>query len=66
MWPRCPLTLNRNVCLCLGAMARNSVDLAELAVEAEIFPKILLLLRDPAEGPRAPLGVEGTTQSFAQ
>lgn len=34
------------VCLCLGQIAKHSVDLAEVVVEAEIFPDILTCLKD--------------------
>jgi len=38
--------LKRQVCSCLAQIAKHSVDLAEVVVEAEIFPKILNLLKD--------------------
>jgi hypothetical protein len=34
------------VCSCLGQIAKHSVDLAEVVVEAEIFPKMLTCLKD--------------------
>ena len=36
----------QQVCSCLGQIAKHSVDLAEVVVEAEIFPKILTCLKD--------------------
>lgn len=36
----------RKVCCCLGQIAKHSVDLAEVVVEAEVFPNILKCLRD--------------------
>lgn len=33
----------------LGQISKHSVDLAELVVEAEIFPAVLACLRDPDE-----------------
>lgn len=36
----------RQVCCCLGQIAKHSVDLAEVVVEAEVFPNILKCLRD--------------------
>ena len=38
--------LKRQVCSALGQVAKHSVDLAEVVVEAEIFPKILVCLKD--------------------
>ena len=38
--------LKRQVCNCLGYIARHTIDLAENVVEAEIFPKILYRLKD--------------------
>lgn len=38
--------LKRQVCSCLAQIAKHSVDLAEVVVEAEIFPRILLCLKD--------------------
>lgn len=38
--------LKRQVCSALGQVAKHSVDLAEVVVEAEIFPKILTCLKD--------------------
>ncbi|CAN0167607.1 unnamed protein product, partial [Hapterophycus canaliculatus] len=38
--------LKRQVCCCLGQIAKHSVDLAEVVVEAEVFPNILKCLRD--------------------
>ena len=38
--------LKRQVCSCLAQIAKHSVDLAEVVVEAEIFPKILTCLGD--------------------
>lgn len=37
------------MCCCLGHIAKHSVDLAEMVVEAEIFPKILTCLKYPDE-----------------
>ena len=34
------------VCSCLAQIAKHSVDLAEVVVEAEIFPRILHCLKD--------------------
>lgn len=34
------------MCCCLGQIAKHSVDLAEVVVEAEVFPNILKCLRD--------------------
>merc|ERR1712216_890100 len=38
--------LKRQVCSCLAQIAKHSVDLAEVVVEAEIFPNILNCLKD--------------------
>jgi len=38
--------LKRHVCACLAQIAKHSVELAEVVVEAEIFPKILTCLKD--------------------
>jgi len=38
--------LKRNVCSCLAQIAKHTVDLAEVVVEAEIFPRILNCLKD--------------------
>merc|ERR1712060_656653 len=38
--------LKRQVCSCLAQIAKHSVDLAEVVVEAEIFPRILHCLKD--------------------
>ena len=38
--------LKRQVCSCLGQIAKHTVDLAEVVVEAEIFPRILNCLKD--------------------
>ena len=38
--------LKRQVCAALGQVAKHSVDLAEVVVEAEIFPSILMCLKD--------------------
>ncbi|RYG53897.1 hypothetical protein EON66_07885 [archaeon] len=38
--------LKRQVCSCLAQIAKHSVDLAEVVVEAEIFPRILTCLKD--------------------
>jgi hypothetical protein len=38
--------LKRQVCSCLSQIAKHSVDLAEVVVEAEIFPKIFQCLKD--------------------
>ena len=37
------------VCSCLSQIAKHSVDLAEVVVEAEIFPRILHCLKDVDE-----------------
>lgn len=37
------------VCSALGQIAKHSVDLAEVVVEAEIFPKCLTCLKYPDE-----------------
>jgi hypothetical protein len=37
------------VCSALGQIAKHSVDLAEVVVEAEVFPKCLTCLRYPDE-----------------
>eukprot|EP00938_MAST-03A_sp_MAST-3A-sp1_P005965 g5965.t1 len=42
--------LKRQVCACLAQIAKHSVDLAEVVVEAEIFPKILVCLKDIDQG----------------
>ena len=41
--------LKRQVCSALGQIAKHTVDLAELVVEGEIFPKSFVLLRDADE-----------------
>lgn len=38
--------LKRQVCSVLSQIAKHSVDLAEVVVEAEVFPKILNTLKD--------------------
>ena len=38
--------LKRQVCSCLAQIAKHTVDLAEVVVEAEIFPRILNCLKD--------------------
>lgn len=38
--------LKRQVCSCLGQIAKHSVELAELVVEGEIFPAALDRLKD--------------------
>ena len=38
--------LKRQVCSCLAQISKHSVDLAEVVVEAEIFPGVLNLLKD--------------------
>ncbi len=38
--------LKRQVCSCLAMVAKHSVDLAEVVVEAEVFPRILNCLKD--------------------
>lgn len=38
--------LKRQVCGCLGQIAKHNIDLAEVVVEAEIFPRILNCLKD--------------------
>ena len=37
------------VCCALAQIAKHSVDLAEVVVEAEVFPKILTCLKFPDE-----------------
>lgn len=37
------------VCSALGQIAKHSVDLAEVVVEAEVFPKCLTCLKYPDE-----------------
>ena len=50
-----PLVLNqepklkRQVCCALAQIAKHSVDMAEVVVEAEVFPKILTCLKFPDE-----------------
>jgi hypothetical protein len=41
--------LKRQVCACLAQIAKHEVDLAEVVVEAEIFPSILRCLKDSDE-----------------
>ena len=41
--------LKRQVCCSLSQIAKHSVDLAEVVVGAEIFPKILTCLKFPDE-----------------
>lgn len=36
----CVVQLKRQVCSALAQIAKHSVDLAEVVVEAEIFPKV--------------------------
>ena len=38
--------LKRQVCSALAQIAKHSVDLAEVVVEAEVFPKVLGCLKD--------------------
>jgi hypothetical protein len=38
--------LKRQVCSCLANISKHAVELAEVVVEAEIFPKILYRLKD--------------------
>lgn len=50
-----PLVLNqdpklkRQVCCALAQIAKHSVDMAEVVMEAEVFPKILTCLKFPDE-----------------
>lgn len=50
-----PLVLNqdpklkRQVCCALAQIAKHSVDMAEVVMEAEMFPKILTCLKFPDE-----------------
>lgn len=39
--------LKRQVCSALAQIAKHSVDLAELVVEGDIFPRVLTCLKDP-------------------
>ena len=41
--------LQRQVFSALSQIAKHSVDLAEMVVEAEIFPAVLTCLKDPDE-----------------
>ena len=41
--------VRRQVCACLGQIAKHSVELAELVVDGDIFPRSLNLLRDKDE-----------------
>lgn len=41
--------LKRQVCCALAQIAKHSVDMAEVVVEAEVFPKILTCLKFPDE-----------------
>lgn len=41
--------LQRQVFSALGQIAKHSVDLAEMVMEAEIFPAALASLKDPDE-----------------
>lgn len=41
--------LQRQVFSALGQISKHSVDLAEMVVEAEIFPSVLTCLKDPDE-----------------
>ena len=41
--------VRRQVCAALAQIAKHSVELAELVVEGEIFPRALVLLRDKDE-----------------
>jgi len=45
----CPAHVCAQVCSALGQIAKHSVDLAEVVVEAEVFPKCLTCLRYPDE-----------------
>jgi hypothetical protein len=38
--------LKRHVCSCLAQISKHAVELADVVVEAEIFPKILNCLKD--------------------
>jgi hypothetical protein len=38
--------LKRQVCSCLANIARHTIDLAEIVVDNDIFPKILYRLKD--------------------
>lgn len=40
-----PFRLRPQICACLAQIAKHSVDLAEVVVEADIFPKILTALK---------------------
>ncbi len=39
------VSTHAQVCMCLAQIAKHSVELAEVVVEAEIFPKILTCLK---------------------
>lgn len=41
------IRLKRQVFSTLASLAKHSVDLAEMIVEAEIFPKVLVHMRHP-------------------
>jgi 3-methyladenine DNA glycosylase AlkD len=41
--------LRRQVCSCLSQIAKHTVDLVETVVDAEIFPNVLLCLKDKDE-----------------
>lgn len=38
--------MKRQVCSCLANIARHTIDLAEIVVDNDIFPKILYRLKD--------------------
>lgn len=44
-----PSSIQRQVFSALSQISKHSVDLAEMVVEAEIFPAVLACLRDPDE-----------------
>lgn len=43
------VSIQRQVFSALSQIAKHSVDLAEMVVEAEIFPAVLTCLKDPDE-----------------
>lgn len=45
----CISSLQRQVFSALSQISKHSVDLAEMVVEAEIFPAVLTCLKDPDE-----------------
>lgn len=44
--------LRRNACCALAQVAKHSVDLAEVVVEADLFPRVLTCLKFPDDGVR--------------